>query len=639
MGMTTCSVLRLLLLCLVTSVLIQWLFTYLPQPVRRMPSGHFYKHHERVTIDVNLVVPFHNPTETYRYYSMPFCETHSTMAEEHRIAKEQDVELSDELYEPSKGPFPYDTRRRQGALPLALTWGESLIGYRRETTPYEVHFGVNSEWRLLCTKELRPADLIRLKNAIQNNYFFEMVVEDLPLWGYLGDVVGPHMTLGEWDDGTTYLFPHRHFYLGYNGDQIVAAKVATDVKRRVDITNVTVAKTVIFSYSVEFYEERDLMWKDRHLRYTDSKLTGSNSYEGHWSSIVNLLFLVVLLTIIMLQISPFKERNDDALEEEESGGKAIHDDVFRFPENSMLLCAAVGTGNHLLVATLLHLMLAAFKVIPMNSAGSFLADAVVLYCLSAFVGGCTAVRLYRQMNGENWVHCITLTLALFPIPVVVVFTFTNSVALAHGSTRALPFTSILTLTLFLVLAFHLTVLGGVMAKKYGTADLKAPQRINELTREIPTEKPWYTSRSFQFVFAGFLPCSAIYVDLQYIFASMWGHWPYTLFGFRIVAFLLLLLVVTSLITSVFSYFQLANEDHHQWWWTTFINGGMTGCFIYLYSLYYYFQFSAMEGFLQGSFYFGYMAISSLAVFLMLGSVALQFSLIFVRCFYSRVKSG
>ena len=157
MGMTTCSVLRLLLLCLVTSVLLQWLFTYLPQPVRRMLSGHFYKHHERVIIDVNLVGPFHNPTETYRYYSMPFCQTHSTMAEEHRIAKEQDVELSDELYEPSKGPFPYDTRRRQGALPLALTWGESLIGYRRETTPYEAHFRVNSEWRLLCTKELRPS--------------------------------------------------------------------------------------------------------------------------------------------------------------------------------------------------------------------------------------------------------------------------------------------------------------------------------------------------------------------------------------------------------------------------------------------------------------------------------------------------
>lgn len=49
------------------------------------------------------------------------------------------------------------------------------------------------------------------------------------------------------------------------------------------------------------------------------------------------------------------------------------------------------------------------------------------------------------------------------------------------------------------------------------------------------------------VMSGFLPFSAIYIELHYIFASVWGHQIYTLFGILILAFLLLL-VVCSFIT-------------------------------------------------------------------------------------------
>lgn len=585
---------------------------------------------------MNKVGPFNNPTETYRYYSLPFCHTHSSVEEEKRIALEENVDLV----------LEHSSEKREGAVSHRLRMGESLVGDRRETAPYEVTFLDSVDWRLLCKKELDESDLKKLKDAIHNNYFFEMFVEDLPMWGYIGDVVNEDIIIGEVEGSVTFLFPHLHFYLGYHGDQIVAAKVTTDMDRRVDITNVAVPKSVTFSYSVEFYEEKELLWKDRLTRYADSNFVLPNSFEIHWLSIINSFVLVLLLTafltIILLRIlkndfSRYMELDDDALEEEESGWKLIHGDVFRFPENSMIFCAAVGAGNHLLVTTLFHLTLAVSKVLSTNRRGSLLAGAVVLYCLTAFVGGYTAVRLYRQMNGKNWVHCIILTASLFPVPVVVVFMWVNSVALAHGSTSALPFTAILTVfSLYVFLAFPLTVLGGLMAKNYASADFNAPTRTTKVAREIPTEVPWYRSRTFQYVIAGFLPFSAIYIELHYIFASMWGHQLYTLFGILFIAFLLLV-VVTSFITVALLYFQLAREDH-QWWWASYINGGMTGFFIYVYSFYYYFHRSGMKGFLQGSFYFGYMAISSFAFFLMLGSAAFQFSLVFVRYIYSRIKS-
>jgi hypothetical protein len=315
----------------------------------------------------------------------------------------------------------------------------------------------------------------------------------------------------------------------------------------------------------------------------------------------------------------------------------IHGDVFRFPENSTFFCAAVGTGNQLIVLTICHLSLALTGIISTTRRGSILAGVVVLYCLTSAIGGFTAVRLFRKMNGKNWVNCIVMTAGLFPAPVVAVFAWVNTIALAHGSTSALPFTAILTcLALYIFISFPLTVFGGILAKNYTSADFNAPTRTTKVAREIPTEIPWYRGRAFQVLIAGFLPFSAIYIELHYIFASMWGHQIYTLFGILFLAFILLV-IVTSFITVALLYFQLAREDH-RWWWATYINGGMTGLFIYVYSFYFYFHRSGMKGLLQGSFYFGYMAIVSFAFFLMLGSAGFQFSLVFVRYIYSRIKS-
>jgi len=602
--------------------------------IRRVKSGKQYGEHENVKIVVNKVGPFNNPTETYRYYSLPFCHTHSTEEEESDAAMEQDVELIHNF----KGDKQVGAQRHKQRL------GESIVGDRRESSPYEVSYEDSVEWRLLCTKHLLPVDIQNLKNAIHNNYFFEMFVEDLPMWGYIGDISDEDMMLGEMMDGSkTFLFTHLNFIIGHNNNQIVSAKVTTDMDRRVDITDASKDMHVQFSYSVDWLEE-DLVWKKRMSRYVGTTFLPS-SFEIHWLSIINSIVLVLLLTafltIILLRVlkndfSRYMELDDDSIEEEESGWKLIHGDVFRFPENPALFCAAVGVGNQLIVTTFCHLGLALTGLISTTRRGSLLAGAVVLYCLTCFVAGFSSIRLYRQMNGNNWVRCIIFTAGLFPAPTVAIFMWVNSVALAHGSTSALPFTTILTVTaLYAFFAFPTTVFGGIVAKNYIPTEFNAPTRTTKVAREIPTEIPWYRSRPFQVLIAGFLPFSAIYIELHYIFASMWGHQIYTLFGILLIAFTLLI-VVTSFITVALLYFQLAREDH-RWWWAAYINGGMTGVFIYIYSFYYYFHRSGMTGLLQSSFYFGYMAVVSFGFFLMLGAAGFQFSLVFVKYIYSRVK--
>mmetsp|Transcript_16580 Transcript_16580/g.24477 ORF Transcript_16580/g.24477 Transcript_16580/m.24477 type:complete len:632 (+) Transcript_16580:28-1923(+) len=603
--------------------------------IKRVRAGKQYEDHEEVHIVVNKVGPFNNPTETYRYYSLPFCQSHATHEEEDEAAEEENVSVS----------VMRALEKREAGIRHKHYMGESLVGDRRESSPYEITFMDSVDWRLLCKTTLDAKQLQKMQKAIFNNYFFEMFVEDLPMWGYIGDTAEEDFIVNEVEGnvGRTYLFPHLHFYLGYNNNRIVSAKVTTDMDRRVDITDVTSPIEVQFSYSVEWFED-ELEWKHRMSRYSDSRFLPS-SFEIHWLSIINSFVLVLLLTafltIILLRVlkndfSRYMELDNDTIEEEESGWKLIHGDVFRFPHHTTLFCAAVGTGNQLLCLTFCHLALALAGVISTNRRGSILAGVVVLYCLTSFVGGYSAVRLYRQMNGKLWVRCIMLQTLLFPVPVLGIFIWVNSVALFHGSTSALPLTAILSvIALFAFLCMPLTVLGGILAKNYASPDFNSPTRTTKVSREIPTEIPWYRGRYFQLLIAGFLPFSAIYIELHYIFASMWGHQIYTLFGILLLAFILLV-IVTSFITVALLYFQLAREDH-RWWWASYMNGGMTGIFIYVYSFYYYYHRSGMSGLLQGSFYFGYMSIVSMAFFLMLGSAAFQFSLVFIKYIYSRVK--
>ena len=136
--------------------------------------------------------------------------------------------------------------------------------------------------------------------------------------------------------------------------------------------------------------------------------------------------------------------------------------------------------------------------------------------------------------------------------------------------------------------------------------------------------------------AGFLPFSAIYIELHHIIASIWGHKIYTLFGILFLAFIMLV-IVTSFITIALSYFQLAREDH-MWWWSSLFNGGATGLFILGYSFFYFFHRSNMNGMLQLSFYFGYTTITSYACFMMLGFVGFMSTFFFVDYIYGAVKT-
>ncbi|GLT28764.1 hypothetical protein SLA2020_036720 [Shorea laevis] len=569
--------------------------------VRSGASDHRYKARDEVPLYANKVGPFHNPSETYRYFDFPFC---------------------------SAGPV----KEKKEAL------GELLNGDRLVSAPYKLDFLTDKESEIACKKRLTKEEVAKFRDAVSKDYYFQMYYDDLPIWGFLGRV--DKEGKADPSDYKYYLFKHLIFEISYNKDRVIEIIARSDTTAVVDITQ-DEEVNVDFVYTVK-WRETDTSFDDRMKKYSQSSSL-PHHLEIHWFSIINSCVTVLLLTGFLATILMRVLKNDfvkyahdeeSADDQEETGWKYIHGDVFRYPKYKSLFSAAIGSGTQLFTLAIFIFILALVGVFYPYNRGALFTALVVIYALTSGIAGYTAASFYCQLEGTNWVRNLLLTGSLFCGPLFLTFCFLNTVAITYKATAALPFGTIMVIFLIWALVTSpLLVLGGV-AGKNSKAEFQAPCRTTKYPREIPP-LPWYRKTLPQMAMAGFLPFSAIYIELYYIFASVWGHRIYTIYSILFIVFIILL-IVTAFITVALTYFQLAAEDH-EWWWRSFLCGGSTGLFIYAYCLYYYYARSDMSGFMQTSFFFGYMACICYGFFLMLGTVGFRAALFFVRHIYRSIK--
>ncbi|XP_068737553.1 transmembrane 9 superfamily member 1-like isoform X1 [Montipora capricornis] len=564
-----------------------------------------YSDGEKVPLYVNKVGPYFNPQETYHYYSLPVCRPEKV---EHR----------------------------------SLTLGEVLDGDRMAVAMHEVKFKESVHSKKLCTVALKENDVEQLKEAIEDLYYFEFVLDDLPLRGFIG-----HLEEGGFLPHThkVFLWAHLHFNIAYNGDQIISANVSTANHQPISLDNLDYPFEVSFTYSVT--------WGPTNTPYSERlKTKGGGTFfpkslEIHWLSIINSVVLVFLLIgfvfIILMRVlkSDFAKYNitdddemADDLDQDEVGWKIIHADVFRFPPYKSWLCAILGVGVQFLTLCFGIIFMALLGLFNVHRHGSMNTAGVLLYALTCCVSGYVSANFYKKIGGTNWVWNVVLTTSIFSVPFFVIWSVINSIAWYYQSTQALPYTTIILLMLiWLIVGFPLTIIGGIFGKNWA-GSFDAPCRTKNIPREIPP-MPWYRSTFVRMTVGGFLPFSAISVELYYIFATLWGREQYTLYGILFVVFIILL-SVTACISIALTYFQLSSEDY-RWWWRSLICGGSTSLFVFIYAMFYFFKRSNMSGMLQTVQFFGYTLLTCYVFFLMLSTVAFFASLKFIRYIYVNLK--
>ncbi|XP_071854416.1 transmembrane 9 superfamily member 1-like [Apostichopus japonicus] len=581
------------------------LFVALLYIIQCFAADNHFKDGDQVHIYVNKVGPYYNPHETYHYYQLPVCR-----------------------------PDTVETK--------SLTLGEILDGDRMAESMYDIKFKESTkEDKHLCTFKLTSKELSHLKEAIEDLYYFEFVVDDIPLRGFVGlfqeKSFFPH-------EHQVRLWTHHHFYLEYHGDQIIYANISVHNREGLLLSDSESGLQVQFTYNVT-WKETDVDYAHRAMRLIKDPLFFPHTLEVHWLSVINSMVLVFLLIgfvlIILMRVlkndfaryNPYEEDTED-LDAEENGWKIINTDVFRVPQHKSLLSAILGVGSQFLALATAILLMAMTGMFNVHRHGSMNSAAVLIYALTSCIAGYVSSNFYKQLGGEKWVWNIVLTSCMFSVPFFVVWSFVNSVAWYQGSTQALPFTTILLLMLvWILVGYPLTIIGGIIGKNTA-GNFDAPCRTKNICREIPPV-PWYRSATMHCIIGGFLPFSAISVEMYYIFTTLWGREHYTLYGILFVVYGILL-SVTACISVALSYFQLSNEDY-RWWWRSIFSAGSTGFFVFLYSIFYFFKRSSMSGTLQTVQFFGYTILVCYIFFLMLGTVSFFASLKFIRYIYTYVK--
>jgi len=553
---------------------------------------HIYSEGEEVVVWMNTVGPYHNRQETYSYYSLPFCH----------------------------GPKVTISHYHE-------TLGEALQGTELEHSGLNVEFKTNVAKTEYCQVNLDETTLKSFMYAVKNHYWYQMYIDDLPVWGIVGDN----------DGGGMHLWTHKKLEIGYNGKQIVDVNLTSDGK-----IELKAEAKIPFTFEV--------IWKESHVKFEDrfDKYLDPNFFQHriHWFSIFNsfmmVIFLVGLVSMILMRTLRkdyarySKEDDVDDMERDlgdEYGWKQVHGDVFRPASQPLLFSALIGTGYQISFVVLIVICFAIIGDLY-TERGSLLSTAIFVYAATAPVNGYGGGSLYARMGGKKWIRQMVISAFLLPFMVCSTAFFINFIAIYYHASRAIPFlTMIAVASICIFVILPLTLVGTVLGRNLaGTPDY--PCRINAVPRPIP-EKKWFMEPLIIIPLGGILPFGSIFIEMYFIFTSFWAYKIYYVYGFMLLVFFILT-VVTICVTIVCTYFLLNAEDY-RWQWTSFLAAGSTSGYVYMYSIYYFFFKTKMYGLFQTTFYFGYMALFSLSLGLMCATLGYIGTSLFVRKIYSTVK--
>lgn len=437
-----------------------------------------------------------------------------------------------------------------------------------------------------------------------------------------------------------------------------------------------------YSYSVYFREDDTIAWDHRWDLYFVNQEEGSRI---HWLAIINSLIICGLLTAIVAMIlartihgdikggnleagklrskkkalssgtrTPRSEKpgglleqpgdldhdadvsSDEELLEDITGWKLLHGDVFRPPQNAILLAPLIGSGMQLVFMAFGLLFLSSLGILNPSFRGGFVSVGFGLFIFAGTFSGYFSGRVYKTFGGTFWRRNTLITATLCPGVLFVLIFILNLFVWAQASSTAIPFTTLVALAImWLCIQVPLVYIGSWYG--YNKSSVwEHPTKTTAIARQIPIQ-PWYIRPVRSVLLAGLIPFAVIFIELLFVFQSVWqdksGY--YYVFGFLSLIFLILLVTICE-VTIVTIYVCLAHENYN-WWWHSFFVGAGSSVWIFLYCVWYYTFKLHIQGFVSGLLFFAYCALGCTVYGLLCGTVGFLTAFAFVRRIYRYVQ--
>jgi transmembrane 9 superfamily protein 3 len=472
-------------------------------PARADEYDHKYAVGDRVILWENKVGPYNNPQETYNYHELPFCRVETATDEK--------------------------PTHKWGGL------GEILQGNELIDSGVEFKFRVDQPKTTLCVDVLTQKSAKVFKRAVRKHYWYEFVMDDLPIWGFVGENVegaadgvdatevrddahiaadaaendlsaddsgvlrggrhekkpSPHGkvssdmlghalrdkrhggALGKRRDDKTQalIYTHKRFDVSFNGDRVVSVNLVAENPKPL-----VAGASLEFTYSVTWLPS-ETPFRKRFERYLDYNFF---EHQIHWFSIFNSFMMVIFLAGLVSMILMRTLRNDYAKyaqhsaddvedrggDEQESGWKLVHGDVFRAPRHLPTLAALLGTGTQMALLVLFVILITIFGA-AYEGRGTIITVFIVCYALTSFVSGYVSGGFNARNSGKRWIKTMLLTAGLFPGACFGVAFFLNTVAIFYHSLAAVPFgTMVVIFFMWSFISFPLVLFGTVVGRNW-----------------------------------------------------------------------------------------------------------------------------------------------------------------------------
>ncbi|XP_016127713.1 transmembrane 9 superfamily member 3-like [Sinocyclocheilus grahami] len=333
--------------------------------VRADEHDHKYTDKEEVVLWMNTVGPYHNRQETYKYFSLPFCVgTKKTISHYHE------------------------------------TLGEALQGVELEFSGLNIKFKEEVMQTTYCDIELDKPKRDAFVYAIKNHYWYQMYIDDLPIWGIVGEA--------DENGEDYYLWTYKKLEIGQNGNRIVDVNLTSEGKVKL-VPNTRIP----MSYSVK-WKKSDVKFEDRFDKYLDPSFF---QHRIHWFSIFNsfmmVIFLVGLVSMILMRTLRkdyarySKEEEMDDMDRDlgdEYGWKQVHGDVFRPSSHPLIFSSLIGSGCQIFSVSLIVIILAMIEDLY-TERGSMLSTAIFVYAATSPVNGYFGGSLYAKQGGMQTNMC------------------------------------------------------------------------------------------------------------------------------------------------------------------------------------------------------------------------------------------
>lgn len=613
-------------------------------------APHDFREGDRIEVLANKLTSSKNKLP-YAYYSLPFCK-------------------------------PTDTVRSR---PVNL--GQVLMGERAFPTKFEISMKEDAQCKVMCQIDLANVSTRQynhLRARISQAYSVRLNVDNMPL-------VVPQKTnkgqpvyhfgyrLGFSSNKQLYINNHLKLKIYYNqpslgkGEPIDALTAQKNTYRIVgfEVEPHSVAHTmstdgftlsagtcpvddnakgqlvdtsqkIVFTYDVTFVPSK-MAWATR----WDPLLAANKHLKKiQWFSIVNSLMIglfltalvgTVVLRTVLKDFVRYNGLNEEDDEDDVTGWKLVHGDVFRPPKYASFLCVCVGAGAQVLFMAFFTQLFALVGFLSPANRGGLITALLSLYILASTISGYCAAQMYSSIETGAPRRVVTLGSALlFPGITFSIFFLLNLAMWFVGSSGAVPFSTLLLLLfMWFGISVPLVFVGAYIG--YKRKPFSFPTRVNQIQRQIPkptlnVPMPVYA------VIAGILPFGTVFMELVFILNSVWTGGVYYLYG-ALVAVFFILIITCAEMSVVFTYLSLSAENWASHWHMSFWGSGSAGLYMFVYSIYYMLsQPDTPEAlFVSSLVVVCWSLVVSGAFALMCGTVGFYASFFFTRAIYSSIR--